>query len=149
MQFTQLPKISLKFKKICYQKPVLHLNDSNVKFIDLIPDKISKQVTRINRAQMKENSSNINLTDGNTLKISNLLSMKNDIRAERKSEESRNQISTPHSLRKLRIESSIQTEIINFFTSAAVPKLLRTDYALWMIEAVNSILVKTKFHLIL
>lgn len=141
MQFAQLPKISLKFKKICYQKPVLYLNDSNAKFIDLIPDKISKQVTRINRAQMKEHSSNINLTNGSTLKISNLLGMKHDIRAEKKSEESSSQISTPYSLRKLRIESSIQTEIINFFTSAAVPKLLRTDYALWMIDAVNYILI--------
>lgn len=139
MQFNQLPKISLKFKKICYQTPVLHINDSKVKFIDLIPDKISKQVTRINRVQMKENSSDINLTDGNTMKISTLLSMKYIIKTERKSEESdcQKSKSTPHTFRKMRIESSIQTEIINFFTSASVPKLLRTDYALWMIEEVS------------
>lgn len=136
MQFNQLPKISLKFKKICYQTPVLHLNDTKVKFLDLIPDKISKQVNRINRAQVKENSSNINLTDGNTMKISTLLSMKHSIKTERKSEKSDFQKSTPHTFRKLRIESLIQTEIINFFTSASVPKLLRTDYALWMIEEV-------------
>lgn len=141
MHFTQLPKISLKFKKICYQTPVLHLIDTRVKFIDLIPDKISKQVTRINRAQIKENSSDINLTDGNTMKISTLLSMKHNIKLERKSEESDCQKSTPHTFRKLRIESSIQTEIINFFTSASVPKLLRTDYALWMIEEVSLLFI--------
>jgi hypothetical protein len=137
MQLNQLPKISLKFKKICVEKPVLLINDSKFKFIDLIPDKISKQVIRINRAQIKENSCKIDLTDGNTMKISTLLGMKNDIRTERQPEESKSQISTPHSLRKLRIESSIQKEIINFFTSAAVPKLLRADYALWMIEEVS------------
>lgn len=137
MQFTQLPKISLTFKKVCYQQPASEINLLNIKFKDLIPEKISKQVNRMNRAQLKENASEINLRDGNVLKISSLLNVKSDAKAKKQSDESRLQIFTPHSLRKLRIESSIQAEIINFFSSAFVPKILRNEYALWIIDAVN------------
>ena len=136
MQNTQLPKIYLKFRKIFYQKPVSLINESTVDFSKLIPIKISKQVTRINRAQMKENESDITLRDGNSMSKNCLLKLNNNTRTKNISAESDNIASTSHGLRKLRIESTIQAELVNFFSSATVPRILRNDFALWVIDSV-------------
>lgn len=138
MQFPRLPKISLNFRKVFDEKPIKRILDSNIKFADLIPDKISKKVARINSAQVKENACNINLRDGNVIKITNLLSQKEYVKADKAAtSELNSETITPHSLRKLRIESSIQAEIINFLSSSHTPKILRTDYFLWFIDSVN------------
>lgn len=136
MQTHQLPKIYLKFRKIFYQKPVSLINVSTIDFAKLIPNKVSKQVTRINRAQIKENANDIILRDGNAITKNCLLNLNNNSRTKNTSSELDSTTSASHSLRKLRIESTIQAELVNFFSSVAIPKILRNDFALWIIENV-------------
>ena len=138
MQFVQLPKLAFRFKKLFNQGPLDVHNACNnhlrINFNELIPDKVSKQVERMKRVQAKENATDINLKNGEVLKISSLLNIKNTTKSSISSvDTSANNV---YSLRKMRIESAISTELINFFSSSSVPKLLRNDFSLWSIDNV-------------
>ena len=143
MQYNQLPKLHFRFKKI-YALNLLNetqsiINEKLINFNAIIPEKISKQVLRIQRSQNKENASDISLRDGSTLKMANLFKNNNNLNAEKYSDIDFKVKSTHnHNLRKRRIESNIHSELINFFASGLVPTLLRSDYALWSIVRVKT-----------
>lgn len=138
MQFVQLPKLNFRFKKILTQPPIdistNELKNLRMNFNELIPDKVSKQVQRMKRIQIKESATDISLKNGAVLKMSSLLNMKSESKGKISS------MDTPgksvYSLRKMRIESAISTELINFFSSSSAPKLLRNDFSLWSIDSV-------------
>lgn len=138
MRFVHLPKLSLHFKKVVNQNqidiPISSINQIRINFNELIPDKISKQVERIKRSQAKESAADINLRNGDVLKMSSLSNMKNN--AKRRTNSIDNPDKTTYSLRKTRIESAIATELTNFFSSSSVPKLLRNDFSIWSIDNV-------------
>ena len=139
----QLPKLHFRFKKI-YALNLLNenqsiINEKLINFNAIIPEKISKQVLRMQRSQNKENASDISLRDGSTLKMANLFKNNNNLNAEKYSDIDFKVKSTHnHNLRKRRIESNIHSELINFFASGLVPTLLRSDYALWSIVRVKT-----------
>lgn len=141
MQFAQLPKLSLRFKKIYsnkfLEKRIADLDKIRIDFNSIIPDKISKQTMRLKRSEAKENASNINLRDGSVLKMASLLNKNNGPGFDKPSD-SDFDTKKAHSLRKLRIESNIQAELTNFFASSSVPKILRSEYALWSIIKVRN-----------
>ena len=138
MQFVQLPKLTLHFKKVFSQNQIeipLHgMNQSRINFNELVPDKITKQIARMKRSQAKENATDINLKNGDVLKISTLLTMKNSSKSRAFSLDDSEK--TIHSIRKIRIESAISSESIKFFSSSSVPKLLRNDFSIWSIDNV-------------
>lgn len=143
MQSTQLPKISLLFKKRSLLKPILNLSNTNTNFTELIPDKITKQVARIKRETVKENASDINLKDGGVLKKSSLINLRANLKNDHNYPENFNsQNNSSHTLRKIRIESNIHAELVNLFSTSSIPKLLRNDYALWIIGNVIIIFCK-------
>lgn len=140
MQSTQLPKISLIFSRKSLQIPLQNISKINSDFKELIPDKILKQISRIKRDTSKENASDISLKDGGILKKNCLL----NLRANKKDktdifESKASHSNDSHTLRKTRIESNIHAELINLFSTSLIPKLLRTDYALFIIENVTII----------
>lgn len=138
MQFVHLPKLTLHFKKVFNPNqiniPINFSNQIRINFNELIPDKVSKQVERMKRSQAKESSTDINLRNGDVLKMSSLSNMKNN--ASSRINLNDNSDKTSYSLRKIRIESAISTELINFFSSSSVPKLLRNDFSIWSIDNV-------------
>lgn len=137
MQSAQLPKISLLFKRLSLQKPAQRIENIKSNFNELIPDKIIKQVARIKRDTVKENASDINLKDGGVLKKSNLINLRNSQKDDHVfSPDVSSQDNSSHSLRKTRIESNIHAELINLFSTSSIPKLLRNDYGLCIIENV-------------
>lgn len=144
MQFVQLPKLALRFRKVYNISPLAvacsNIDKNRLNFNAMIPEKVLKQDFRIRRSQEKECASDVNLRDGGVLKMSSLLNMKtikNDFRASNKNDSTNNS----HSIRLVRIESNIHAELINFFASESVPKILRSDYALWSMVKVNAYIV--------
>jgi hypothetical protein len=137
----QFPKISLAFKKACAPKLIFDINHSELKeirqnFVKLIPDKINKQIGRMQRSHIKESSKDINLRDGSMLRLANLSNNKSKDSYKPTIKQSDDFNSSSHSLRKLRIMSSIHSELINFFSAQIVPKILRTEFCFWKISNV-------------
>lgn len=141
----QFPKLSLNFKKIYLPKyPEIDLQISNEvtsNFSKLIPDTISKKISRIQRLQNKHNSSGINLRDGSQLKLASLLNTKtksSSYNLTSACNQDQDQSNSGYALRKLRIAANIHSQLINFFSSDFIPKILRSDVALWSMINVNS-----------
>lgn len=141
MQPLQFPKIVLRFNKVDTCKVTSSVsNFPSPKFVNLIPEKVKKQVSRLNKISEKENAADMELRSGEILKMKSILSFQTSsktFRNDLKSPDSDIKIS--HSLRKLRLVASFHAEIINFFSSSAVPRLLRTDYGIFIINNVSSI----------
>ena len=138
----QFPKLSLNFKKIYLLKnrkiDLQISNEVTLNFSKLIPDTICKKISRIQRLQNKHNSSGINLRDGSQLKLANLLNSKTKSSSYNLTSAcNTDQDRSGYALRKLRIAANIHSHLINFFSSGFIPKIVRSDVALWSIINVN------------
>lgn len=141
MQNLRFPKLSLNLKKKIVQNcpdiTQLTIDEASLNFTKLIPDTISKKIARIQRMQNKHDSSDINLRDGSKLKLETLLNIKTKSSCESITELTQDRNNSGHTLRKLRIASNIHSQLINFFSSSFIPKILRFDIALWNIVNVG------------
>lgn len=138
----QFPKLSLNFKKIYLPKnleiDLKILNEATLNFSKLIPDTICKKIARIQRIKNKHNSSSINLRDGSQLNLASLLNAKTKSSSHNLTSACiQDQSNSGHALRKLRIAANIHSQLINFFSSSSIPKILRNDISLWNIINVN------------
>lgn len=132
----EFPKISLAFKRIAPQLIQEEVKSvPKVELIKLIPDKITKQVLRLKRSEKLADSPFVGLKDGSMVKVTSLTASIAAKDAKAKAQEASGS-KKDFIFRKLRISSAINGEIVQFFSSSQVPKILRLDQGHWFISQV-------------
>lgn len=133
-----LPSINLSFKRISTpMQNLIVLNAQKSDFLNLIPDRISKQVIRLKRQNDEANIALVEMKDGSSVKVTSLLELsglKGSAVKEKKFPSSKKE----YIYRKLRLSSSIYDELISFFSSSLCPGILRFDKGFWTISQVNT-----------
>lgn len=139
-----LPKITLSFKLVSAPtKKIIIQTPQNSEFIKLIPDKISKQVTRLKRQDEETHSDAVEMKDGSSVKTMSLLNLSESKNARIKKKSLT--VKNDYIYRKLRLSSSIHEELTTFFSSCYCPGLLKFDKGLWLISQVRNAFIYFAF----
>jgi hypothetical protein len=129
----QFPKVGLEASFPLNNLPVAF---DVKKLKSAVPDTIRKTEARLNRKELASASKLVLFRDGSKVALSSLLSR---VLKPRKVEaelvrESCNE--TPYFLRKIRVGTAIHSELVSYFSSGKVPKLLRVSEGHWVIQKV-------------
>lgn len=148
----KIPKIALNFCRVVYSRlddtSTKILNTKSAEFLKLIPVNITKQTNRMNRNQSRSTSPKVLLKGGEKVTISSLLNHNHENQKHSKHILDRDSVisnsNTDHNLRKVKISTTIHSELINIFSRKTIPKIISQDHAFWSITEVSNLIICQK-----